>query len=194
MGVSSSPATVRWMGRGPSERWLAPSRISLLIHRPALCGAAPLMRPPARPPARERVAVTILVMDAYAKGGVVRSVLTVAGYLARSHDVEVVSVTRGWRRKRPAFEFPDGVRVTILDDRRAPARGGRRLVRGVLRRFRSRLLHPADQASRNATVWTDLLLARRLRRLRSGVVITTRPGFNLIGGTIARPGVAVIGQ
>jgi glycosyltransferase involved in cell wall biosynthesis len=107
----------------------------------------------------------------------------------------VVSVVR-WREK-PFIPFPPGVRVTVLEDRRskaAPATGLGRLARAVLRRFRGRLLHPADKAAESTTLWTDLLLARRLRRVRSGVIVTTRPSFNMLGAALSRPGVAVVGQ
>jgi glycosyltransferase involved in cell wall biosynthesis len=44
------------------------------------------------------------------------------------------------------------------------------------------------------SLWTDLLLVRRLRQIRVGVVITTRPSLNILGSLLSRPGVAVIGQ
>ena len=55
-------------------------------------------------------------------GGTIRTMLTVAGWLARRHEVEVLSV---WRtREKPFFAFPPGVTVTAADDRR-PGAGGR---------------------------------------------------------------------
>ncbi|MEA2427512.1 MAG: hypothetical protein QOF37_1140 [Thermoleophilaceae bacterium] len=167
----------------------------MLAHRLAVRAVRPLVRTRAKPAAGARAPVTILLMHAYGMSGVVRSVLNLAGQLAESHEVEVVSVVR-WRGK-PFIGFPPGVRVSVLEDRRSEAlraKGGRRLVRAVLRRFRGRLLHPADKAAASTTLWTDLLLARRLRRIRSGVIVTTRPSFNMLGATLSRPGVAVVGQ
>jgi glycosyltransferase involved in cell wall biosynthesis len=146
-----------------------------------------------RPPGRTKV--TILIIDAYGMSGIVRSVLNLAEHLAHGYDVEMVSVIR--ERSEPFFEFPPGVRVTTLEDRR---KGGGRLagwrgrLRHFLRRFRGRLLHPADHAAVKTTLWTDLLLARRLRQVRSGAVISTRPSFNILGAKLSRRGVAFVGQ
>src|SRR3954452_16231040 len=70
----------------------------------------------ARPP---QPAVRIVLTNAYAMGGTVRAVLTLAGHLARTRDVEIIAIKRGGRR-RPFFPFPPGVTVTTLDDRRKP--------------------------------------------------------------------------
>jgi len=55
-------------------------------------------------------------------------------------------------------------------------------------------VHPADSRAAKTTLWTDLLLVRRLRRIRSGVVIGTGPALNALAAQLARPGVATIGQ
>jgi glycosyltransferase involved in cell wall biosynthesis len=137
--------------------------------------------------------VTFLVMSAYGMNGIARTVLSLAGHLAARHDVEVVTVLR--RDSMPFFPFPPGVRVTTLDDqRRRDASGSRRLIRNALRKFDSRLIHPADSSARRQTLWTDLLLLRRLRRVRTGVVVCTRPSLNILGAQLVRPGLAVVGQ
>lgn len=130
-------------------------------------------------------------MTAYVMSGIVRTVFALAGHLAERYDVEVVSV-RG-ARGEPFFPVPPGVRLTVLDDQR-PRTGVRRLVRGGLRRFSSRLIHPGDIAARKATLWTDLMLVRAMRRLRGGVVVCTRPSLSILGSQLARRGVAVIGN
>jgi glycosyltransferase involved in cell wall biosynthesis len=148
----------------------------------------PPQPPPAVPGRRVRPAwgdggVHILLSHAYGMGGTVRSALTLAGELAPSRPVELISVQRS--RATPFFPFPDGVRVTVLDDGR---RGG------WLRRVPSLLVHPDDHMFAHCSAWTDLRLARHLRRLRGGVLITTRPGFNLLAAR-ARPGALVtLGQ
>jgi glycosyltransferase involved in cell wall biosynthesis len=140
-----------------------------------------------------RPCVTILLMDAYDMTGVVRAVLTLASHLAARHDVEIVSLVR--RRSEPPFSFPPGVRVVTLDEQRPGTLAGWRCwMRAALRRFDSRLVHPADIAVPYTTLWTDVMFVRRLRRIRSGIVIVTRPSFNLLGSKLSRPGVAVVGQ
>ncbi len=148
-----------------------------------------LRRRPAPVPAGK---VTILLMHAWGMGGTIRSTLTVAGYLARHHEVEVLSLVR--RRTEPFFDFPAGVQVTAVDDqRRRPATGVRRLLRRTLSVFPSVLLHPDSRDRRTCTLWTDLLLLRKLRRIRAGVLIGTRPAFNLLALEVKCPGLVVLG-
>src|SRR5437588_11682084 len=131
-------------GRWKPRRW-PPTRRALWAHRLALGAVGPLIRPRSAPhPGRSRV--TVLLMDAYDMTGVVRALLNIAGHLAARHDVEIVSVVR--RRDEPPFPLPPGVRVTTLDDQRRGTRHGwRRWMRAAVRRFSSRLVHPADIAT-----------------------------------------------
>jgi glycosyltransferase involved in cell wall biosynthesis len=178
------------MPNGPRGR--APTRRDLLLHRLALAIARPLIRPRTIPSAG-RPRVTFLVMTAYGMSGIVRAVFTLAGHLAERNDVEVVSVRR--TRDEPFFPVPPGVRLTALDDPPASSvRGPRGYVRAILRHFRTRLVHPGDIAARKTTLWTDLLLVRRLRRMRTGAVICTRPSLNILGAHLVRPGLVVVGQ
>lgn len=172
-------------------------RLWLLLARPLLhllrwlvvtaCQAWPARRASA-PPA-DRIRVYFLLHHAYGMGGTIRAVLNLAGHLARTHDVEVISVVR--RRKRPFFPIPEGLRVSVLDDRTA---GSPRGVRAVLARLPSVLVHEQDGAFRSCSALTDLELVRTLRRLPSGVLVTTRPGFGLLVSRLALPQLAVVAQ
>jgi glycosyltransferase involved in cell wall biosynthesis len=190
------PCTLGRMGPGKmsrAERLRRPTRRALLANRLALRLAQRFLRRPPSPPG-ERPAVTILLMNAYVMTGVTRSVLNLAAHLTDRCDVELVSVLRD--RNKPFFPFPAGVRVSTIDDRReqAAVAGWRGRVQNRLRRHRSRLLFPVDMAAPNVTLWTDLRLVRRLRRLRAGILITTRPSLNMLGARAARPGLAVVAQ
>jgi glycosyltransferase involved in cell wall biosynthesis len=126
--------------------------------------------------------VRILLMHAYGMGGTIRTCLALAEHLAKEGPVEVISFVRS--RDEPFFPFPDGVRVTVLDDRRG---GWRRGLPSVL-------VHPDDHTYARLSLATDVRLLRRLRRMRSGVLITTRPGFNVLAARHAPPELTVVGQ
>lgn len=139
-------------------------------------------------------AVHILLLHAYGMGGTIRTVHNVAGYLSRDHDVTLYSVTR--KVDEPFFPFPDGVSIVPLDDRteQGRPRGVVGMVAGLLSRFPSIVVQMDDGASRSCTLWTDVQLVRTIRGLRSGVLVTTRPGLNLAAALFAPPEVITVGQ
>ncbi|GAA3446741.1 hypothetical protein Pve01_73090 [Planomonospora venezuelensis] len=141
-----------------------------------------------RAPASGAGTVRILLQHAYGMGGTIRTVLNLAGYLARERDVEVVSVVRTARE--PFFPIPPGVRVSFLDDRTAP----RGPVARFLSRFPSVLVPEQEKVHHALTLWTDVCLVRRLRSTRGGVVVSTRPALNLVTALFAPPEVITIGQ
>jgi glycosyltransferase involved in cell wall biosynthesis len=135
--------------------------------------------------------VYILLTTAWGMGGTIRTMLNVAGHLARSHEVEIISIGRG--RDTPFFgEFPPGVNVVSLDDRRRNAPRGP-LARRLLKRLPSVLMPPSDHAAKGFDYWVDLKLAQHLRR-RTGTLIATRPGLNVVAVRLALPGIKVVGQ
>lgn len=125
-------------------------------------------------------------------GGTIRAALNLAEYLAERHDVEVLSVMR--REDAPFFDFPPAVKATALDDQRPNATPrGFRLVRTALRSRSSVLMPRGWHPFRACSLWTDVRLARELRR-RSGVVIGTHPCLNLVAADLCPPGRTIIGQ
>ena len=162
-----------------ARRLLGPPAI--LVHRLAL-RLAGLRRGSAKPDGRD---VRILILHAWGMGGTVRAAMSLAESLAASgRSVEVVSVVR--RKGRPFFPFPEGVEVTAVDDQR---KGG-----GLLSKLPSLLVHPDDFAYPWCSLRTDLLLLRRLRKMRGGVVIGTRPSFNLLASALAPEGTVTVAQ
>jgi glycosyltransferase involved in cell wall biosynthesis len=127
-------------------------------------------------------------------GGTIRTTLNLVEQLAETHEVELITVMR--RREHPLFPFPEGITVSSVDDRRRVYReqnppGWR--ARG-LKRIRSLLVHPEDWAFAASNAWSDLLLLRKLRSLEPGVLITTRPAFNVIAAKFTPAHVVTIAQ
>ena len=159
---------------------------AIALHRAALAllRRLPPPRPRAGPPA-----VRIVLANAHAMGGTIRTTLELAGRLAERREVEVIALRRR-RARSPFFPFPPGVRVTVLDDR-----GARRgLAQRVLAALPSMLVHPEDHGYRATSLWTDLRLARRLRGTGGEAVIATRPAWALLAAAAAPPDAVVIGH
>ena len=130
-------------------------------------------------------------MNAFTVGGTIRATFTLAGELARRHDVEIVSVYR-LRGTAPALPVPDGVRLRTLTDLRADARRTR--LQEWLRGRRSRLVSPQDFRYENFSLLTDAGLLRFLASVRDGVLIGTRPGLNLAIAHLVPDSVVRVGQ
>jgi glycosyltransferase involved in cell wall biosynthesis len=178
----------------PAKRRVVPPH-QMAAHRIVAAIAGAILRrrgAPVVPASRPKV--TILIANAYGMGGTVRTCLNVAGFLAKDHDVEVISVQR--LRENPFFPFPPGVKVRVVDDQRDRPLGGLiGRVRPFLRARKTRLIFPGDlRFARGLSLWTDVLLMRALWQVREGVVMGTRPGLNLLALMLKRPGIAVVGQ
>ncbi|MEA2471373.1 MAG: hypothetical protein QOE38_2372, partial [Thermoleophilaceae bacterium] len=165
------------------RRLLGP--VALALHRAAMPVAACLVRR-RRSPAEEG-RVYILLEHAWGMGGTIRTSFMLAGHLAQRGEVEIVSMRRA--RVDPALPFPPGVAVSALCDRTRP----HGMVARVLDALPSLLIHPYDYAYPRASLWTDLELIRRLRAMRSGVLIGTRPAFSIVAARLAPPGVRSVG-
>ena len=185
--VAPLPAGDRAARPGLARRLLG--RPAVLVHRAALPLAGALAR--RRPGSGDGRDVRVLLLHAYGMGGTVRATISLAEALAEHHDVEVVSILR--QRDEPFFALPDGVAVTTVDDKR-PGQGARGLLERVLRRLPSVLVHPDDFAYARCSLWTDVLLVRRLRQMRGGIVIGTRPSLNFLATALSGPGAVVVAQ
>jgi glycosyltransferase involved in cell wall biosynthesis len=131
--------------------------------------------------------LTIFLWTAWNMGGTIRAAFNLAEYMQeRGWQVDIISGIRD--RDTPFFgEFPAGVTVFNLDDRREG---------GALRRFlrsRSSVFMPgADRAVNSFSLWSDIQLVRRLRG-RRGIIVGTRPGVNLMIAQLQVPGLRAVG-
>jgi glycosyltransferase involved in cell wall biosynthesis len=135
--------------------------------------------------------VYFLLYTAWGMGGTVRAVFNLAGHLAERHPVTIISLRR--TSKQPFFAFPPGVEVETLDDRNHPPRVPQRLRRVLLSPRLSVLADPSDNVAAQFSLWAELRLVRRLRR-RTGFLIGTRPGLNILAAELAPPGMVLVGQ
>ena len=171
-------------------------RINVLGVRVVRSALLRYVRRAPRPEAAARAdkRVVIVLWTAYGMGGTIRAAFNLAEYLAeRDYDVEIVSGVRA--RERPFFgEFPRGVKVSALHDRRRAAkrRGPRDLLQRGLLKVPSALMHTSDRSYRAWSLWTDIRLARKLRG-DAGFLIGTRPGVNLMLARLRAPGFVTIG-
>ncbi|MEU7483684.1 glycosyltransferase family 4 protein [Streptomyces sp. NPDC042319] len=137
--------------------------------------------------------IRFLLLNAYAVGGTVRTVVNQANALAAAgHDVEVVSVHR--HRAEPRFPLHPGVRLTPLVDGTDPPSRWTRPLAYRRRRRPSRLVPEAEVRYDRFNRLTDQRVVRYLRSLRDGVLITTRPALNLLSARFAPASVVRVGQ
>ncbi|UJV41180.1 glycosyltransferase [Streptomyces sp. AMCC400023] len=117
--------------------------------------------------------ITLLLHNAYAIGGTVRSTLNLAGALATRHDVEVVSVLR--TEERPLLGMSGKVRLVPLVDERPDAAsydGGHELMSRP-----STVVPPTEVLAHRYTALTDERLRAFLDTTDADVVVATRPAL-----------------
>jgi glycosyltransferase involved in cell wall biosynthesis len=164
---------------------------AVAMHRVALALVAAALRPRGRAQAAGQPEVRVLLLHAFGLGGTVRTSFNLAaGLAAAGRSVELVSVIR--RRDAPFLRPPPGVAVGVLDDQRPGAR--RAPAVRLLASLPSLLVHPEDFAYPYCSLWTDVRLVRCLRRARAGILVTTRPAFNLLAARLSATGVVTVGQ
>jgi glycosyltransferase involved in cell wall biosynthesis len=173
-------------------------KLAALLRRRRLVRAALVRYVRARPGAADRIGserrITILLSSAWGMGGTIRAVLNMASYLAEA-GWEVQILTGYRRRDTPFFgEFPPGLDVTPLDDQRADhaPHGLRGAIYRRLRRAPSILFPREDRLHRDYSLLTDIRLVRHLRR-RCGILVGTRPGYNVLIADLGLPGCRTVG-
>ncbi len=185
----------------PAVRALAEAYFGLVERRGAKARRA------GRPALRQlRPRVYFLMRSAYGMGGTVRTVLNTANHLAdEGYQVDLISLLRP--KETPFFPVHPAIRHTALFDERTrygavatlltSGRLRSLLAREVSKRFdrwESVLTHHREVAFGRSSLWTDLVLVRKLQRLEPGVLVLTRPVLNVVGARLTPPGVRTVGQ
>jgi glycosyltransferase involved in cell wall biosynthesis len=130
------------------------------------------------------VKIRYVLNNAYGTGGTIRSVFNQANALCADHDVEIASVYR--HRDAPAFPLDPRVRLIPLTDllgdgtRRTDSPGQKSRLANKTRRFKNRFPHRHDARYRRWDPVVDATVIRYFWAAKDGVLITTRPGLNLL--------------
>ena len=140
--------------------------------------------------------IAFVIANGYTMGGTVRTVYNLAEGLARSHEVEIVSLSR--KRKKPFFRLPAGVRLLPLSDSRTGAEVADepgRLARFWWSRKAEQIIPEAERArNQNYSPAAIAALHRYLRTTDADVVMGTRPGINLLIASWAPKRLRTVGQ
>ncbi|WP_084516648.1 glycosyltransferase family 4 protein [Microtetraspora niveoalba] len=133
--------------------------------------------------------IRYMLLHAYGMGGTIRTVINQANAMAaRGHDVELVSAVR--RRDEPQFPIDPRVRLVPLTDQREQASG----YRARLAARRGRVVPPGEYKSDWFTRGVERAVADYLAGVWDGVLVTTRPGLNLLAARYAPDGAIRVAQ
>lgn len=144
--------------------------------------------------------IRYLLLNAYGRGGTIRTTLSMASALAaRGHDVEVASLLRP--RATPDFPVDPRVRLVPLTGARprrsrlgTPSDAVRWASATALRRTRSELAHPRDFRAAGLTRAHDFWLRRYVAAQDDAVVVATRLSLNQALARLRTDGQVAIAQ
>jgi glycosyltransferase involved in cell wall biosynthesis len=139
----------------------------------------------------QRRRIYLLTHSIDERGGIQRSVATLANGLARRHEVEIISVYR--HRDRPPLDLDARVRLTYLLDRRSSSGQGSGRTHGLERRLDQQPARLVGGLSEKGwSLLTELRLLLKLKTLRPGIMISNRPILHMFAGRYAPSRVRVL--
>ncbi|WP_207707747.1 glycosyltransferase family 4 protein [Romboutsia faecis] len=123
-----------------------------------------------------------------------RTVLNVANYLAENgYDIEIISVFKF--NKEASFYIDPRIKIKVLVDRKKSNGSGiTGKIKSDLRKIRSFVIHPDDEAYSFFSLFSDIKMIRYLKTIKKGILITTRPSFNILATKYINKNVTLIGQ
>lgn len=139
--------------------------------------------------------IHFLVLDIYGMGGTIRTVLNVANYLAAlNYDVEIISVLR--HRKEPFFEIDKRIKIKVLHTKIVQRKSEtlRHKAANMLLKRKSKLIHPDDEGIHFFSLLTDIKMYKAIKEIKKGILVTTRPSFNIFANKFANKETTIIAQ
>lgn len=117
--------------------------------------------------------IFFLSFNIFGMGGTGRTVINTANYLAnRGYNVELISVFGD--KNDQYFGIDEKVKVTVLDKKKKSR------VERILKSRRSSLINKKDEFYNQFSLLTDFKILKTLYGIKGGVVVSTRPGFNIM--------------
>ena len=121
--------------------------------------------------------VYFLSFNIFGMGGTGRTVINTATSLIQSgYDVEIISVFGD--RNDQYFEIDESIKVSLLLDKKKK----KTRIQRILHSMPSILINKDDEFYKDFSLLTDIRIVKKLLRLRNGVLVSTRPGFNVMLG------------
>lgn len=139
---------------------------------------------------KKKKKIYFLSFNVFGMGGTGRTVINTAeSLIEHGYDVELISVLGD--KNDQYFEIDEKIKVSLLVDK---SKKKSRLER-VLNARPSILIDKDDEFYSSFSLLTDLKIIKKLIKLRSSILVSTRPGFNIMLTKYFRlRGFKVIGQ
>ncbi|GEB27881.1 glycosyltransferase family 4 protein [Enterococcus casseliflavus] len=139
--------------------------------------------------------VTFIVYNIYGIGGTVRTVVNTANYLVNNgYDVSIMSIKKTF--DTPKFEIDKQVKlVPLLNTRKQFSdKSFKSKMAASINKLPSLFIDRNELLYKNLSLYTDILLIKALKNLKSDVVISTFPSLNFFNAKYVNKNVVKIGQ
>ncbi|WP_339194211.1 glycosyltransferase family 4 protein [Aeribacillus sp. FSL W8-0870] len=143
--------------------------------------------------------ITFLTYNIFGMGGTVRTVVNTANFLVKKgYKVEIISVRK--TSKKPLFYIDSRIRIKYLLDARRPGKNSKplpiykRIVKSTLLKIPSVLIDKSEDLYHMFNLFTDIKLLRAIKNVKSGILVTTIPSFNVLSVKFANKNIIKIGQ
>lgn len=143
--------------------------------------------------------IYFIAYNIYGMGGTVRTTVNTVNYLAKQgYTVEIISLRR--TSQVPLFNIDKRVKITpLMDVRRGYLYAKnisffKKLIKKMLLSTPSMLMDKDEDLYKMFSLFSDIKLIRKLKKIDSGVVVTTIPSLNLLAPKYLGKKVIKIGQ